>query len=595
MLELAGRLVSLQELVLLFNNPAQQFESRHLAVLAGLKNLRSLTLQASFHPETCSFTVLSRLPHLSALSVLPHEASTGLTDKHVASLTTLPGLASIEFPGHPRAFTGATLGALASLSRLARLAVTSNKPQAVEYTLALPALAGLRALARRSSSSSNASAKLPSLQLEIGVPDAAVAFALLRAVAGPGLAELRVAVREAADSASVQALVAAPGARDQLAGLDLEFRAAPTTDDVAALASCTALQRLHLTCKCPRPPATKLNLQPWLALKRLTHLHMHINPAWRAPLQPSMVAAMAAAWPDLQYLHLRLSPTDNAGHALDELTAFNCLKTLSLTWLGQTGPTAGGAAGGLTRRRSGSMDGNVFSMACLPPALEELSLTSISTVRLALPAAPKGCSPANCSATGSSASQPNVLLPSLRSLVLDGNFGLCDELLGTIVFQAPCMRSLTLVLTGRQTLSASGLSCVANGASQLTSLLLSDYREAPLCLSQACVESLSANGLGSNLRHLKLSTPDVVHAELQPAVFAGFRKLRRLDLLGCQDQAATALGPALPLACIKHSAEWAGDAAAVTNANSGAVDIANNGGVGVEGVAVAAAPLVAAA
>jgi hypothetical protein len=91
--------------------------------------------------------------------------------------------------------------------------------------------------------------------LELGVPDAAFAAALLRAVSGPGLASLSICVREAADSASLAALTAAPGAAQQLAGLDLEFRAAPTAEDVAALAACSSLKRLHVSCKCPRAPA----------------------------------------------------------------------------------------------------------------------------------------------------------------------------------------------------------------------------------------------------------------------------------------------------------------------------------------------------
>jgi hypothetical protein len=59
-------------------------------------------------------------------------------------------LETLEFAGHARAFTGATLSSLAvSLPALSRLVISSNKPGAVDYTLALPALAGLRALTRR--------------------------------------------------------------------------------------------------------------------------------------------------------------------------------------------------------------------------------------------------------------------------------------------------------------------------------------------------------------------------------------------------------------------------------------------------------------
>jgi hypothetical protein len=257
---------------------------------------------------------------------------------------------------------------------------------------------------------------------------------------------------------------------------------------------------------------------------------------------------MAEAWPALTHLHLRLSPGDNATHALNQLASFQCLKSLSLTWLGQAVPAAAAGPGGLTRRRSSSLEVPVLALQHLPSSLQELSLTSISTVRLAVPAA---------------AQHPTPALPQLRSLVLDGSFGLTDSLLQAVVAAAPCLSALTLVLTGRQGLSSAGLAAVAAALPGLTSLLLSDYREAPLCLSQASLAGLSgAVGL-AKLRHLKLSTPDVVHAELLPSVFAGFSKLRRLDLVGCQDQAAAALGAVLPLCCIKHSPEWAADGALV--------------------------------
>jgi hypothetical protein len=43
--EASQRLTSLEELVLCFNNPAQQFETRQLAVLASLPTLKALTVQ----------------------------------------------------------------------------------------------------------------------------------------------------------------------------------------------------------------------------------------------------------------------------------------------------------------------------------------------------------------------------------------------------------------------------------------------------------------------------------------------------------------------------------------------------------------------
>jgi hypothetical protein len=566
MAALACRLPCLEQLVLCFNNPAQQFESGHLRALAPLTGLVHLTLVANFHPEACSFAPLSCLPRLAALAVMPSDASTGLTDAHVASLAGLTALEELTFPGHARAFTGATLAMLAGLPRLRRLAVTSRQLGAVDYSLALPAMAGVRALTRRqvprgnkknntaTAGGGNSSTRLPPppLELELGVPDAGMGASLLRAAAGPGLAGLTLTVRDAAGSDELAALCSAPGAATQLAGLDLEFRAAPGPADVAAIARCKGLRRLHLSCKCPRAPAASLDWTPWLGLRALTHLHLHINPAWRAPLQPAALGAMAAAWPGLQHLHLRLGPGDNASHALRQLPSFSALTSLSLTWLGQAGPLhtpaappagggvgAGGAAAApslLRRRCGGSFEGCVLDLGCLPPRLSTLSLTSIATVRLSLPG-PAG-------------------LPALRQLSLDGVFGVDDALLAGLVDAAPRLAGLTLVLTGRQGLSGAGLRAAAPRLPRLRQLHVSDYREAPLCLSQGALAGLADAGLAA-LRGLKLSTPDVVHAQLSPDAYAGLTKLRRLDLVGAADAAASALGRSLPLCCIKHSADWA--------------------------------------
>lgn len=73
--------------MLIFSNPAQQLETRHLASLAALPSLTSLTLQACFHSEACNFSAaLGPCSRLARLVVLPHEVAKGLTDGHVASL-----------------------------------------------------------------------------------------------------------------------------------------------------------------------------------------------------------------------------------------------------------------------------------------------------------------------------------------------------------------------------------------------------------------------------------------------------------------------------------------------------------------------------
>lgn len=554
--EAGARLPHLESLTLIFNNGAQRLETRHLAaVAAALPALTALSLQGDFHPDDCSFAALAPLAALTALRVVPADACGGLSDAHVASLGGLaPGVQSLEFPGHARAFTGATLRALVALPALRRLAVASPKPpggaagaQQVEYTLAHPAaLQGVAALAGRRGPSA------PRLDLEIGVPDAAWVPSLI-AAAGAGLGRLSVSVREAAVGEQVAAIAAAPGAAARLVGLDVAFGGAPERADLDAIARLTGLERLTITSKCVRPPAARLDAAAALApLSRLRSLHLHINPQWRVPLAPDAVAALAAALPALERLHLRLGSADHAAHGLGQLFRFARLRALSLQWLGDDGGAAAALGLGLGGRGGGrraSLEAPVLHLGCLPRTLEELALTSITSVRLAPPAP----------------YDPTYMagppLGALRSLALDGNFSLNDSLLPTLTAQLPALRSLSLVLAGRQALSAGGLAAAARALAApgaLGSLLITDYREGPLALDQGCLEGLAA--ALPRLRHLKLSTPDIVHAALQPERFAAFKKLRRLDLVGCQELAAEALREALPLCCCKPGPMWADDA-----------------------------------
>lgn len=86
---------------------------------------------------------------------------------------------------------------------------------------------------------------------------------------------------------------------------------------------------------------------------------------------PAAIEAMAAAWPNLTHLHLRLSPSDNSTHALQRLVRFKALRSLSLTWLGQAGPSAGAAGAGVLRsRRGSSLESAAVNLAYLPPGLQ---------------------------------------------------------------------------------------------------------------------------------------------------------------------------------------------------------------------------------
>lgn len=92
--------------------------------------------------------------------------------------------------------------------------------------------------------------------------------------------------------------------------------------------------------------------------------------------------------------------------------------------------------------------------------LQELHLTSISSVRLGLP--PPPCAqqqqPGPAVAVPFAPPRPFVylvpaaptapVLPSLKALVLDGNFGVSDDVLLGLLAHAPQLSSLNLVLAG---------------------------------------------------------------------------------------------------------------------------------------------------
>jgi hypothetical protein len=75
--EASQRLTSLEELVLCFNNPAQQFETRQLVVLASLPTLKALTVQVRVlsgmraWPSTAAHAVVWQLQHCNSNNAPP--------------------------------------------------------------------------------------------------------------------------------------------------------------------------------------------------------------------------------------------------------------------------------------------------------------------------------------------------------------------------------------------------------------------------------------------------------------------------------------------------------------------------------------------
>jgi hypothetical protein len=297
-------------------------------------------------------------------------------------MTGLAGLAALsvlEFPGAPRAFTGAALDALAQLGRLQQLSVTSAKAGSVGYTLVPACLPAIAALTRRERAA-------PPLQLELCVPDGGWVPSLMAACSAEGLARLSVTVQAPMSAAQLVALARLPPpAVAKLAGLEAECCGALEAPEVDAIAALTGLERLALSCKCNRAASQRFDLAAWAALARLRSFHLHVNPGWRLPLSEASLATLAHAWPQLQHLHLRLCTADNASHALDALALFPKLRSLSLQWLGE--PAALERAGSLNSRRRSSLGDSmaVLDLGCLPPGLESLSATCISQVRIAVP------------------------------------------------------------------------------------------------------------------------------------------------------------------------------------------------------------------
>jgi hypothetical protein len=147
--------------------------------------------------------------------------------------------------------------------------------------------------------------------------------------------------------------------------------------------------------------------------------------------------------------------------------------------------------------------------------------------------------------------------PALEVLELDGNFGISDGLLAALCGLFPGLQALTLVLLGRQPLTQAGFAHVAR-LRGLRALAVRDLRDGACVpvLAQSCVRPLAP--LAARLRSLRLSTPELLARELQPACFQLFARLRELQLAGCQEQAEAALAGDLPLCCMRPRAGWVG-------------------------------------
>jgi hypothetical protein len=339
-----------------------------------------------------------------------------------------------------------------------------------------------------------------------------------------------VHVREPATSEQIARLASLPN-KGRLVRLDLELSQALTAADAAAIGQLSELQSLQLTSKAVCSASELLDLSAWQGLAHLRSFHLHINPAWRQPLTRATLAALAAAWPRLTHLHMRLNAADLTDRALGVLGSFSSLQHLSLQWLH-------------TAMCHTSQPLPALNLCRLPLHLAALHLSSISAIRVV--------------AEPLSAPEAATSVPALSELVLDGNVGVSDALLASLAGLFPRLAQLALVLVGRQGLTPGGFAAAVAHMAQLRSLSVRELRDPACCpvLDQGCVAALAPRA--HLLRTLRLSTPDLLRRELHAACFAGFKRLRELELAGCQDTAEAALGAELPLCCLKPTAAWAG-------------------------------------
>ncbi len=340
---------------------------------------------------------------------------------------------------------------------------------------------------------------------------------------------LSVHVREPATSDQIERLASLP-AKSRLVRLDLELSRALNAADAAAIGQLSALQSLQLTSKAVCSASELLDLASWQGLAQLTSFHLHINPAWRKPLTRATLAGLAVAWPHLTHLHLRLNAADLTDRALDQLARFSSLEHLSLQWLH-------------TAVWHPSQPLPALNLCKLPASLAALHLSSISAIHVVAEPTVAAAAPA---------------VPQLSELVLDGNVGVSDSLLAQLAGLFPRLAQLALVVVGRQGLTPAGFAAAVARMGALRSLSVRDLRDPACCpvLGQECVAALAP--FAQRLRSLRLSTPDLLRRELQAACFAGFKRLRELELAGCQEAAEAALGAELPLCCLKPTAAWAG-------------------------------------
>ncbi|GLI71610.1 hypothetical protein VaNZ11_016875 [Volvox africanus] len=324
---------NLQHLDITFNSINSRIEQPVVAACAELLNLTSLQIQGGhLSHHGLDLGVLTSLRRLRALSVRPHsdEELDGFEDEHLAAVARLTGLTSLSLRASENvtdegvvvltALTGLTQLSLVPMglcvTREGLSALSAAMPSLESLSVGLhesrqvAALKGMQERPRKRSTTattapSSSPCVAPSISLVLNSPEVSTSgfFTTLTLVLRPRLVSLRMATVESTDASFMLAVGTLVHLTELKMGVSMPEGGQPFTCNLAALST---LDRLHI-------------------------LEFAVTQELRLPLSVQMVSMLSLSWPRLRSLSLSaMAKPEVAPEALDLLDNFRHLTSLSL-------------------------------------------------------------------------------------------------------------------------------------------------------------------------------------------------------------------------------------------------------------------------
>ncbi|GIL63450.1 hypothetical protein Vafri_17500 [Volvox africanus] len=581
---------NLQHLDITFNSINSRIEQPVVAACAELLNLTRLQIEGGhLSHHGLDLGVLTSLRRLQALSVRPHsdEELDGFEDEHLAGVARLTGLTSLSLRASENvtdegvvvltALTGLTqlslvpMGLCVTREGLSALSAAMTSLESLSVGLhesrQVAALKGMQERPRKrpttasttitaTTISPSSPSVAPSISLVLNSPEVSTSgfFTTLTLVLRPRLVSLRMATVESTDASFMLAVGTLVHLTELKMGVSMPEGGQPFTCNLAALST---LDRLHV-------------------------LEFAVTQELKLPLSVQMVSMLSLSWPRLRSLSLSLmAKPEVAPEALDLLDNFRHLTSLSLFApldyssdedasaitlpvnprylpVGLThlvlecaylrdqplrstdrgGDGGGGGGGSRTSSRGGAPTSQQLPFTHSPQQQPHQNGNNVSAPRVFVSEGGTATSgPPSSRVSRDEAAPPrpaadvacsagSVLLPHLEQLELN-SCRISDEHLAALLGTATGLRHLEL--TEVKGISDAGMAAL-KGLTRLEHLVVRLAAAGAAANSSVCNAGGGISGVTHNslmvlrhagtLRHLEWSVPDQMHVDVAEAVFS---------------------------------------------------------------------------